>query len=74
LFSVFVKGGNHCATRQLSLDVADEQLRHRMLEILNKPSRHEMEEELLKLRLELSAKGSFKVLRLSYAVFLFTSF
>jgi hypothetical protein len=57
LICVLILGAHRSTTRQLSLDAVDEHLRLRMLQILNKSSRHEMEEELQKLRIELSAKG-----------------
>ena len=67
-YVVFIEE-HRCTPRQLSIESVDEQeqLEQRMLQILSKSSRLEMEEELQKLRIELSAKGNSPCARKAFS-------
>jgi len=54
-----VAGAHRRASRQLSLDAIENQLRSRMLQILNKSNQHDVELELDKLQSELVARGQW---------------
>jgi len=63
-------GAHRRAGRQLSLDAIENQLRSRMLQILNKSNQHDVELELDKLQSELLARGgwaSFPVYMIVYS-------
>ena len=52
-----VLGAHRRAGRQLSLDALENQLRSRVLQILNKSNQHDMDLELDKLQSEILARG-----------------
>lgn len=58
-----VIGGHRMAGRQLSLDAIENQLRSRMLQILNKTNTNDVELELDKLQSELLARGELVACR-----------